>query len=265
MGDHWHLSDVPLPDIDHDRMMQEAVASLAEAETIQRQTLLSLNGLITFTLLDDDAVIDTARRGKRDEWSSSDAITPLSAPPSFPASVSAAASTTSSTSISASPSPSNSIATHPVANWFQNTTTTTYDTPATVPVPIPNTQVSVLDGGPRAYADRIIWQPTSAHPDLNARRRSGESDLNRRRKEEDEEYESEDYNDEDHNDRNVNGDTWTRDLGWQASIRGRGSCCDWIGVTCDDYERVIGIKLQDVGLEGKMSDDLFVLDQLVRL
>ena len=393
LGEHWHLSDVPLPKVDPIGLMEKAAASLAshQAEEVQKQTLLSLGGLITFTLLDDEAVIDTVAPTwprKRDDWSPS-GVTTLSAPPS-----------------PVSPSPQVS-ATPPVAAWFQNTTI--YDTPPSPPslpaspspstyveAPSQDTKISVLDSGSRPYADRIIWQPSSDHPDLSRRSTHiGELELTKLFKDDKDNYDSEDYEDNDSDERgrkavkskqddedeapkrrkgkhssdyddeneedgdsrksrkkhkggeydneqdrptttsksgkkhgyeddqddsgsgtsssrkhpadsdydsedgdddlprkrpsvastssvdpdpnandcpalasfyrNMNGDSWTRDLGWLPSIRGRGSCCDWVGVSCDEYERVIGIRLTDVGLEGQMSDDLSTLDQLVRL
>lgn len=367
VGKPHHISEIQAASIPEEtiqpQMTKQSQASVIPdpEHKIQRQTLLSLGGLITFDFLDDGDMLDTASRDRRDGWTSS-TLTPV---PTI---------------------------TTPVAAWTQNIST--YETPEVI--------TSVLDGGARVYADKIIWQPASAHPDLS----TDGPDLTKRRKHDEDEDEGRgrsDYSDSDYDDaedrrggkhsksydddeedepkrgrkkhssasdkyddqdedggarnsrnkhkdeyeddengrspskgrkktgfseddddgyeygssrgssrkyalddadsydsagetphrkrpgsastsamglgnansndcaqlasfyRNMDGEYWTRDLGWKSAVRGRTSCCDWLGVTCDEYERVIGIRLSDVGLEGQMSTDLFSLDQLVRL
>lgn len=333
------------------------LASLTDEEESRRQTLLSLGGMLTFNLLHDDH-FDLAWPDKRDEGSSVQ----------------------------------------------QNASVVNASTAA----------VSVLDGGPRMYADKIIWQPTSTHslPSELARRRKDDEDeaadennqpsgrgrghsgygddekegrgrkshmsgededasrkhrygddeddprdrkaksnteLNGNRYEEDEaasssprgsrgkaktqnkeEYGQDDgqypsqadslahsrtkgeddggdgesryaavgdasdrhksvsanrpkkqaYDDGQYhpynslaNDcsalanfhRSMEGDSWTSHSDWRDPLRNRAGCCDWTGVTCDPYDRVIAVNLAGVGPQGELAGDLFDLDELVRL
>jgi hypothetical protein len=70
----------------------------------------------------------------------------------------------------------------------------------------------------------------------------------------------------------MKGETWTPVVDWSASVQRRapsssmrGRCCNWTGVTCDEYQRVIGLSLPNQGLTGPLSADLFSLDALLRL
>lgn len=63
----------------------------------------------------------------------------------------------------------------------------------------------------------------------------------------------------------MSGDSWTRDLGWSTKARTRTACCQWTGVTCDVYDRVVGVNLAGAGLEGALSDEIFSLNELIRL
>lgn len=256
--------------------------------------------------------------------------------------------------------------------------------PEPAPAPGPPQQVSVVDGGPRLYADRIIWQPKSDHPEkhgeLQRRRKNkhkdededdgggkhggnrhgddyededdgqGSKKSKHRGDEEEDEYGSssskkgkgrydddqEGYGDEysakgtgsrtkgkgafdddvpysksnplsgfDDEDEyptkprtkskfddgqyrpstyansgiddcatlssfyvSMRGETWVPPVDWSASAvssSAKGGCCTWTGVTCDEYERVIGVDVSSLGLSGPLGPDLFSLDALLRL
>lgn len=63
----------------------------------------------------------------------------------------------------------------------------------------------------------------------------------------------------------MRGDSWSGLSDWSDPLRSRAGCCDWIGVTCDPYDRVVIVDLAGAGLEGGLSDELFSLESLVRL
>jgi hypothetical protein len=249
------------------------------------------------------------------------------------------------------------------------------------PAPGPPTSVSVVDGGPRLFADRIIWQPKSDHPEkhggLERRRKNkhhdddeededgggkhgrnrhgddeddyGSSKSRHRGGEDDDEYESSTpkkgkgrYDDEEDDDdgystksagRNkgkgsfddddtpysksnplsdfdddgdaplpkskskskfddgqyrpasyansgvddcatlssfytsMKGETWTPASDWSGSAVSSkaAACCSWTGVTCDEFERVIGVDVSSLGLSGPLGNEVFSLDALLRL
>jgi len=254
------------------------------------------------------------------------------------------------------------------------------------PTPGPPTAVSVVEGGPRLFADRIIWQPQSDHPEkhggLKRRRKNkhhdddeedddgagggkhgrnrheddeddGESSKSRHRGgEEDDEYASsgskkgkgryddvEDGKDEENgystkstgrtkgkgsfdNDdtpysksnplsnfdddedaplpkskpkskfddgqyrpssyinsgvddcatlssfyTSMKGETWAPTSDWSGSAVSSKvpACCYWTGITCDEFERVIGVDVSSLGLSGPLGSELFSLDALFRL
>jgi hypothetical protein len=249
------------------------------------------------------------------------------------------------------------------------------------PAPGPPTSVSVVDGGPRLFADRIIWQPKSDHPEkhggLERRRKNkhhdeeeededgggkhgrnrhgddeddyGSSKSRHRGGEEDNEYESSSskkgkgrYDDEEDKDdgystkssgrtkgkgsfddddtpysksnplsdfdddedaplpkskpkskfddgqyrpasyansgvddcatlssfyTSMKGETWTPASDWSGSAVSSkaAACCSWIGVTCDEFERVIGVDVSSLGLSGPLGSELYSLDALLRL
>jgi hypothetical protein len=261
--------------------------------------------------------------------------------------------------------------------------------PETAPAPSPPQQVSVVDGGPRLFADRIIWQPKSDHPEkhggLERRRKNKHKDHDEDdedggkhgRNRHDDDYEDEDdeygsgsrkikskhlgdedeesyglssekkgkgsYNedeegyeddysakgtgrsrgkgafdddvpysksnplsgfDEDEDGYptkpkskskfddgqyrpstyansgiddcatlssfyvSMRGETWSPPVDWSASAvssASKASCCTWTGVTCDEYERVIGVDVSSLGLAGPLGSELFSLDALLRL
>jgi hypothetical protein len=248
------------------------------------------------------------------------------------------------------------------------------------PAPGPPTSVSVVDGGPRLFADRIIWQPKSDHPEkhggLERRRKNkhhdddeededgggkhgrnrhgddeddyGSSKSKHREEEEDDEYGSSSskkgkgrYDEEEKDDgystkstgRNkgkgsfddddrpysksnplsdfdddedpplpkskpkskfddgqyrpssyansgvddcatlssfytsMKGETWTPASDWSGSAVSSkaAACCSWTGVTCDEFERVIGVDVSSLGLSGPLGSEVFSLDALLRL
>jgi len=251
------------------------------------------------------------------------------------------------------------------------------------PAPGPPTSVSVVDGGPRVFADRIIWQPKSDHPErqggLERRRKNkhhdddqededgggkhgrnrqgddeddyGSSKSRHRGGEGDDEYESSSskkgkgrYDDEEEEDEDngystkstgrtkgkgsfddddtpysksnplsdfdddedaplpkskpkskfddgqyrpssyansgvddcatlssfytsMKGETWTPASDWSCSAVSSkaGVCCSWTGVTCDEFERVIGVDVSSLGLSGPLGNEVFSLDALLRL
>jgi len=256
------------------------------------------------------------------------------------------------------------------------------------PTPGPPTSVSVVDGGPKLFADRIIWQPQSDHPEkhggLKRRRKNkhhdddeedddgaggGKHDRNRhgddeddygspkskhRGGEEDDEYGSStsrkgkwrytDGDEEDADDRysakstgkakgkgsfddddtpysksnplsnfdnfddeedapipkfgpkskfddgqyrpssyansgvddcatlssfyiSMKGETWTPTSDWSGSAVSSKvpACCSWTGVTCDEFERVIGVDVSSLGLSGPLGSELLSLEALLRL
>jgi hypothetical protein len=260
--------------------------------------------------------------------------------------------------------------------------------PSTSPVPSPSQRVSVLDGGSRMYADKIIWQPTSDHPEkqkggLERRRKDKHNDdgdeddsgdkHGRGRHGDDEEddyghgkhggkHGDEDYDDGEYGSSSsrkkgkgsydddgedsysakgsgrgssragsdgyvddfdtprsrsgsryddpesgypstkqnshskfddgqyrpssyqsnaddcailssfytsMRGETWTPAVDWSASAvssrSGTASCCSWTGITCDEYQRVIGLDVSSLGLSGPLGTELFSLDALLRL
>ena len=251
------------------------------------------------------------------------------------------------------------------------------------PAPGPPTAVSVVDGGPRLFADRIIWQPKSDHPEkhggLERRRKNkhhddddededgdgggkhgrnrhgddeddyGSAKSKHRGGEEDDDYGSSStkkgkgrYDDEEDEDdgystkstdrtkgkgsfddddtpysksnplsdfdddedaplpksrpkskfddgqyrpasyansgvddcatlssfyTSMKGETWTPTSDWSGSAVSSkaGACCSWTGVTCDEFERVIGVDVSSLGLSGPLGNEVFSLDALLRL
>jgi hypothetical protein len=67
----------------------------------------------------------------------------------------------------------------------------------------------------------------------------------------------------------MKGETWSPPVDWSASAvstpKGAASCCTWTGITCDAYERVIGLDVSSLGLSGALGSELFSLDALLRL
>lgn len=65
----------------------------------------------------------------------------------------------------------------------------------------------------------------------------------------------------------MRGETWTPAVDWSGSAVSskKASCCTWTGVTCDEYERVIGVDVSSLGLSGPLGNELYSLDALLRL
>jgi hypothetical protein len=252
------------------------------------------------------------------------------------------------------------------------------------PTPGPPTSVSVVDGGPRLFADRIIWQPKSDHPEkhggLERRRKNkhhdndeededggGKHGRNRHGDDEDEDdygsskgkhrggdqeddeygssssrkgkgrYDEEEEEDDGYSAKStgrtkgkgsfddddtpysksnplsdfddeedaplpksrpkskfddgqyrpssyansgvddcatlssfytsMRGETWTPASDWSGSAVSSkaAACCSWTGVTCDEFERVIGVDVSSLGLSGPLGSELYSLDALLRL
>ena len=64
--------------------------------------------------------------------------------------------------------------------------------------------------------------------------------------------------------RSTNGDNWTSNAGWKEYMDGNPSCgpCFWEGISCDQFDNIIGITLDENNLEGDVGDILTLIPDI---